>query len=181
MFTTIALCLIDFAFAVFLIYDSYVQANRFGKTQVAVRLRRRVADAVFLNLIPEHLRFKDYSNLIVAAGLYHEISVRHTMNSLALGLFFLLVLIHGLRYPKWRLKKDGFTAGGRYWPYDAIAAMQLSEDGVLVLTLQNGQPVILPVARIEDLEAAAAFFTGEEALQHLFNRAAPPAAGENKA
>ena len=51
MFTTIALCLIDLVFAVFLIYDSYVQANRFGKTQVAVRLRRRVADAVFLNLI----------------------------------------------------------------------------------------------------------------------------------
>lgn len=168
MFTTIALCLIDLAFAVFLIYDSYVQANRFGKTQVAVRLRRRVADAVFLNLI-------------VAAGLYHEINVHHTVNSLALGGFFLLVLIHGLRYPKWRLKKDGFTAGGRYWPYDAIAAMQLSEDGVLVLTLQNGQPVVLPVARIEDLEAAAAFFTGEEALQHLFNRAAPPVAGENEA
>ena len=141
MFTTIALCLIDFAFAVFLIYDSYIQANRFGKTQVAVRLRRRVADAVFLNLI-------------VAAGLYHEISVHHTVNS---------------------------TAGGRYWPYDAIAVMQLSEDGVLVLTLQNGQPVVLPVARIEDLEAAAAFFTGEEALQHLFNRAAPSAAGENEA
>ena len=78
-------------------------------------------------------------------------------------------------------EKDGFTAGGRYWPYDAIAAMQLSEDGVLVLTLQNGQPVILPVARIEDLEAAAAFFTGEEALQHLFNRVAPPVAGENEA
>ena len=51
MFTTIALCLIDLAFAAFLIYDSYIQANRFGKTQVAVRLRRRVADAVFLNLI----------------------------------------------------------------------------------------------------------------------------------
>ena len=164
MLTTLTLCLIDLAYAAFLIYDSRVQAQRFGKTQVAVRLRRRLADAVFLNLI-------------VAAALYHEISMRHTVNSLALGGFFLLVLIHGLRYPKWRLKKDGFTAGGRYWPYDAIAAMQLSEDGVLVLTLTNGQPVVLPVARIEDLEAAAAFFTGAEALQHLFHRAAPPAGG----
>ena len=97
--------------------------------------------------------------------------------TVCLALLTALVLIAGFRYPKWRLKKDGFTAGGRYWPYDAIAAMQLSEDGVLVLTLTNGQPVVLPVARIEDLEAAAAFFTGAEALQHLFHRAAPPAGG----
>ena len=47
--------------------------------------------------------------------------------------------------------------------------MRLSEDGVLVLTLTGGQSLILPVARIDDLEQAAAFFTGEEALQHLIN------------
>ena len=81
----------------------------------------------------------------------------------------MLVLGAGFRYPKWRLKKDGFTAGGRYWPYSAITAMRLSEDGVLVLTLTGGQNLILPVARIDDLEQAAAFFTGEEALQHLIN------------
>jgi len=51
----------------------------------------------------------------------------------------------------------------------AITAMRLSEDGVLVLTLTGGQNLILPVARIDDLEQAAAFFTGEEALQHLIN------------
>ena len=87
-----------------------------------------------------------------------------------LALLTALVLTAGFRYPKWRLKKDGFTAGGRYWPYCAISAMRLSEDGVLVLTLESGQNLILPVARIDDLEHAAAFFTGEEALQHLFER-----------
>ena len=87
----------------------------------------------------------------------------------ALALLTALVLTAGFRYPKWRLKKDGFTAGGRYWPYRAISAMRLSEDGVLVLTLESGQNLILPVARIDDLEHAAAFFTGEEALQHLIN------------
>ena len=48
--------------------------------------------------------------------------------------------------------------------------MRLSEDGVLVLTLESGQSLILPVAHIDDLEHAAAFFTSEEALQHLFER-----------
>ena len=91
------------------------------------------------------------------------------VNLAALALLTALVLTAGFRYPKWRLKKDGFTAGGRYWPYRAISAMRLSEDGVLVLTLESGQNLILPVARIDDLEHAAAFFTGEEALQHLIN------------
>ena len=53
--------------------------------------------------------------------------------------------------------------------------MRLSEDGVLVLTLASGQNLILPVAGIDDLEQAAAFFTGEEALQHLINRSATKA------
>jgi len=108
--------------------------------------------------------------VIIAAGLYYEISHDRTpANLAALALLLLLVLGAGFRYPKWRLKKDGFTAGGRYWPYSDITAMRLSEDGVLVLTLTGGQNLILPVARIDDLEQAAAFFTGKEALQHLIN------------
>ena len=106
----------------------------------------------------------------LTAGFYYEISHDRTpANLAALALLLLLVLGAGFRYPKWRLKKDGFTAGGRYWPYSDITAMRLSEDGVLVLTLTGGQNLILPVARIDDLEQAAAFFTGEEALQHLIN------------
>lgn len=159
-FTTIALWLLVFGHTAFLIYDGLVQAKRFGNTLVAVRLRRRLADAVFFSVI-------------IVAGLYYEIAHgKNTPNIIALALFLALVLAHGLRYPKWRLKKDGFTAGGRYWPYEAIAAMRLSEDGVLVLTLLSGQNLILPVAHIDDLEKAAAFFTGEDALAHLFNRPA---------
>ena len=157
MLTTIGLCLLNLGYLAYLIYDIGVQSRRGGETLTAVRLRRRAADAVFLAVI-------------IAAGLYYEISHDRTpANLAALALLTALVLIAGFRYPKWRLKKDGFTAGGRYWPYRAISAMSLSEDGVLVLTLESGQNLILPVARIDDLEQAAAFFTGEEALQHLIN------------
>lgn len=155
-FTTIALWLLVLGYAAFLVYDGIIQARRFGNTIVAVRLRRRLADAVFFSVI-------------IVAGLYYEIvHGNNTLNIIALALFLALVLAHGLRYPKWRLKKEGFTAGGRYWSYAAIAAMRLSEDGVLVLTLLNQQQIILPVAHIDDLEKAAAFFTGEDALKHLF-------------
>lgn len=154
--TTLGLWLLVIGYALFLLYDGIIQAKRFGDTLVAVRLRRRVADGIFLNII-------------IAAGLYYEITTgKNPLNITALSLLVLLVMAHALRYPKWRLKKNGFTAGGRYYPYEAIAAMQLSEDGVLVLTLQNGRQIILPVAHIADLEKSAAFFMGEEALAHLF-------------
>ena len=158
MLTTIGLCLLNLGYLAYLAYDIGVQSRRGGQTLTAVRLRRRAADAVFLAVI-------------IAAGLYYETThEQNPANISALALLLLLVLGAGFRYPKWRLKKDGFTAGGRYWPYRAISAMRLSEDGVLVLTLESGQNLILPVARIDDLEHAAAFFTGEEALQHLFER-----------
>ncbi len=161
MITTICLWLLVFGYAAFLLYDGLVQAKRFGETQVAVRLRRRLADAVFFSLV-------------IVAGLYYEISSGDNLaNSVALALFLALVLAHGLRYPKWRLKAQGFTAGGRYYPYDTIAAMRLSEDGVLVITLASGQPIVLPVAHIDDLERAAAFFAGEDALAHLFRGKQP--------
>lgn len=161
MITTIGLWLLVLGYAAFLTYDIFVQNRRFGVTQVAVRLRRRLADAIFFSVI-------------IVAGLYYEtVSGKNLANLLGLVFLFILVLAHGLRYPKWRLKPQGFTAGGRYWPYEAIAAMQLSEDGVLVLTLHSGQTVILPVAHIHDLERAAAFFAGEEALAHLFQGKQP--------
>ena len=157
MLTTIGLCLLNLGYLAYLTYDIFVQSRRGGATLTAVRLRRRAADAVFLAVI-------------IAAGFYYEISHDRTpANLAALALLLALVLGAGFRYPKWRLKKDGFTAGGRSWPYSDITAMRLSEDGVLVLTLTGGQNLILPVARIDDLEQAAAFFTGEEALQHLIN------------
>ena len=156
--TTVVLWLFVLGYILFLTYDIYIQNKRFGTTLVAVRLRRRLIDAIFFSTI-------------ITGGLYYEISNnKNIFNIIGLTLLLVLALTHGLHYPKWRLKKDGFTAGGRYWRYEAINAMQLSEDGVLVLTLQNGQNIILPVARIEDLEKAAAFFTGEEALQHLFQK-----------
>ena len=163
MLTTLGLYLLNLGYLAYLIYDIAVQSRRGGQTITAVRLRRRLADAVFLAII-------------IVAGLSYEISHdRNPANIVALALLIVLVLVAGLRYPKWRLKKEGFTAGGRYWPYSAIAAMRLSEDGVLVLTLSSGQNIVLPVAHIDDLEHAAAFFTGEEALQHLINRSATKA------
>ena len=163
MLTTLGLWLLNLGYLANLTYDIAVQSRRGGATLTAVRLRRRAADAVFLAVI-------------IAAGFYYEISHDRTPTNLdALALLLLLVLGAGFRYAKWRLKKDGFTAGGRYWPYSDITAMRLSEDGVLVLILTGGQNLILPVARIDDLEQAAAFFTGEEALQHLINRSATKA------
>lgn len=155
---TIGLWLLVIAYSLFLIYDGCVQSHRFGKTLVAVRLRRRLADAIFLLVI-------------IIAGIYYEWnSGKNTVNFIALILLSLLVLIHGLRYPKWRLKQEGFISGGRYWLYEAITVMRLSEDGVLVLVMSNGQNIVLPVARIEDLEKAAVFFMGKETLQHLFEQ-----------
>lgn len=145
-------------YASFLIFDSLIQDKHHGKTIVTVRLRRRVADAVFLSFI-------------LAGGLYYEITTGKDNAVLtALMILAALILMQGFRYPKWRLKKDGFIFGARYWTYDNISRMQLSEDGVLVVDLINGQTLVLPVARIEDLEQAAAFFTDAEALQHLLNQ-----------
>lgn len=160
-FTTLILWLLVSGYAAFLTYDTFIQDKRGGKTLVAVRLRRRLADALFFCAI-------------IAAALYYEAtSGKNTANIAALSALMAAVLAHGLRYPKWRLKKEGFTAGGRYWAYDAIAAMRLSEDGVLLVTLQNAHRILLPVARIDDLEKAAAFFAGEETLAHLFGTYTP--------
>lgn len=150
--TTIGLLLLALAYAAFLLYDELVQHYRFGKALIIVRLKRRLADAIFMCLI-------------IGSGLYYELTQGFSLaNQALLVLLMIMVLYHGLRYPKWRLKANGFTLGGRYWRYQAIQNMQLSEDGVLVITLQSAQQLLLPAVDLQELERAAAFLAGTETL-----------------
>ncbi|WP_072281384.1 DUF986 family protein [Rappaport israeli] len=153
--TPFILFILVLGYSLFLLYDGPIQANRHGKTLVSVRLRRRLVDSLFFSLI------------LLSALSYEFTHSQDKPTLIALILLLALVLYQGLRYPRWRLKQHGFTAGGRYYRYPQIQAMRLSEDGVLLLTLDTGLNLILPIAHIDDLEKAAAFFTGEEALKHL--------------
>jgi len=140
--------LTDFVLIVFIalllawaIYDEFIIDKRHGETLLCVTLlrRNRIDGSIFV--------------VLVAILIYNNVSTQGTPVTtwLLCALMLLAVYISWIRKPKLFLKSEGLFFANVWISYDRIQAMNLSEDGVLVIQLEHRR-LLIRVKNIDDLE-----------------------------
>jgi len=139
-------------FMIYAIYDELITARRRGDTRLRVPLKRRngLDSAIFIGLI--------------AILIYRNITSHGTQvtTTLLMVLAFFSVYLFWLRQPKLLFKLEGFFYGPVFIDYRRIQSMNLSEDGVLVIQLEQ-RPLHIHVSKLDDLESIYHFMV----RQHL--------------
>ncbi len=140
--------LTDFVLLIFIvlllawaIYAEFIVDKRHGKTLLSVTLlrRNRIDGSIFV--------------VLVAILIYNNVSTQGTALTtwLLCALMLLAIYISWIRRPKLLLKSEGLFFANVWVRYDRIQAMNLSEDGVLVIQLEHRR-LLIRVRNIDDLE-----------------------------
>lgn len=139
--TDIALVIFIVLMLAYCIYDEFLLDGREGNTLLKVQLQRRnKLDAIiFIGLL--------------AILLYNNITAHGSSLTayLLIGLALVAFYFSFIRWPKMRFKTRGFYYATIFITYDRIKAMNLSEDGVLVIQLEQ-KPLLVRVRQMDDLE-----------------------------
>ncbi len=125
----------------FALYDQFIMPRRNGPTLLAVPLlrRSRIDGIIFVGLIVILI----YNNV----NAHGAIITTWLLSALALmGLY-----LFWIRMPKIIFKKAGFYFTNAWIEYNRIKEMNLSEDGVLVIQLEQRR-LLVRVRNIDDLE-----------------------------
>ncbi|MCU6317164.1 DUF986 family protein [Klebsiella aerogenes] len=139
--TELVLILFIVALVAFAIYDQFIMPRRNGPTLLSIPLLRRgrVDGMIFVGLTAILI----YNNI----ASYGEIITTWLLSALALmGLY-----LFWIRTPRILFKKSGFFFANVWIEYPRIKAMNLSEDGVLVMQLEQRR-LLIRVRNIDDLE-----------------------------
>ncbi|WP_337012671.1 DUF986 family protein [Pantoea sp. AS142] len=135
----IVLCIA--ALLLFAVYDEAILPRRRGPTrlQVALRRRHKIDGLIFIVLL-----------LIL---LWNNITHHgpQLTTSLLMVLSFLSFWLFWLRKPTLLMKSEGFFYAGVWIDYRRIQGMNLSEDGILVIQLEQRR-LLLAVQQLDDLE-----------------------------
>ncbi|PQQ41335.1 hypothetical protein C6H65_09820 [Photorhabdus luminescens] len=125
----------------FAVYDEFVVNLLKGKTYLQIKLKRKhkIDALIFIILI-----------LIV---VYNNITAYGSRLTTYLLLFTILVTtyIAYIRSPKLLFKNNGFFYANTFISYNRIKTMNLSEDGILVIGLEN-KKLYISVNQLDDLE-----------------------------
>lgn len=137
--TIIALCIA--ALLAFAIYDEMILPRRKGPVLLRVALRRRhKADSlIFIGLLV----------ILLWNNVMHQGPQLTT--TLLMVLCFLSFFLFWLRRPKLLMKTQGLYFAGAWIDYSRIQSMNLSEDGVLVMQLEQRR-LLITVQQLDDLE-----------------------------
>ncbi|QUY46390.1 DUF986 domain-containing protein [Serratia plymuthica] len=129
------------------IYDEFGMNLLKGKTWLKVPLKRRnrIDCLIFVGLIAILI----YRNVTTNG----EILTTYLLISLAL----IAVYISYIRWPKMLFKTQGFFYANTFIEYKRIKAMNLSEDGILVIDLEQRR-LLIQVTQLDDLERIYHFF-----------------------
>lgn len=123
------------------IYDEVIMPRRHGATLVTVPLLRRSrADSVIFTGLLAILIYNNVSH-------HGAILTTWLLSMLALVVIYLF----WIRAPKIIFKAKGFFFANIWIEYGRIKGMQLSEDGVLVVQLEQRR-LLIRVRNIDDLE-----------------------------
>ena len=139
--TELVLILFIVALVAFAIYDQFIMPRRHGPTLLSIPLLRRgrVDGMIFVGLTAILI----YNNI----ASHGEITTTWLLSALALmGLY-----LFWIRTPRILFKKSGFFFANVWIEYPRIKAMNLSEDGVLVMQLEQRR-LLIRVRNIDDLE-----------------------------
>ncbi|HCT5821641.1 TPA: DUF986 domain-containing protein [Citrobacter sedlakii] len=129
------------ALLAYAIYDQFIMPRRNGPTLLAIPLLRRgrVDSVIFIGL----LAILIYNN-VTSHG---AILTTWLLCALALMGFY----IFWIRAPRIIFKQQGFFFANVWVEYNRIKEMNLSEDGVLVMQLEQRR-LLIRVRNIDDLE-----------------------------
>ena len=134
--TDLVLILFIAALLAFAIYDQFIMPRRNGPTLLAIP---RIDSVIFVGLIVILI----YNNVTNHGALI----TTWLLSALALMGFY----IFWIRVPKIIFKQKGFFFANVWIEYSRIKAMNLSEDGVLVMQLEQRR-LLIRVRNIDDLE-----------------------------
>ncbi|MBI6547900.1 DUF986 family protein [Xenorhabdus lircayensis] len=125
----------------FAIYDEFIINQLKGKTLLKIKLKRkqRIDALIFI--------------VLIAIIIYNNVTLHGSQFTTYLLSFIILVTLHlgYIRSPKLILKKHGLYYANRFFSYESIKAMNLSEDGILMMELEHNK-IYLSVTKLDDLE-----------------------------
>ncbi|HFP7855103.1 DUF986 domain-containing protein [Morganella morganii subsp. morganii] len=125
----------------FAVYDEFIVNTLKGKTQLRIKLRRNHrADAVIFILL-------------IGIVIYNNITGHGSplTTYLLSGCIIIAIYLAFIRSPKLYFKQDGFFYANAYIKYDRIKTMNLSEDGILLVGLEN-RKIYVKVTHLDDLQ-----------------------------
>ncbi|OTA15783.1 hypothetical protein Xvie_02385 [Xenorhabdus vietnamensis] len=135
----------------FAIYDEFVINQLKGKTLLNIKLTRkhRIDALIFIILITIII----YNNVM---------SHGNQFTTYLLSFIILVTLYLGyIRSPKLIFKKYGFYHINRFFSYESIKEMNLSEDGILMMDLEQNKIYIF-VTKLDDLEKIYQFLVNNK-------------------
>jgi uncharacterized membrane protein YobD (UPF0266 family) len=126
---------------IYAIYDELMMDRLHGPTRLKVLLQRRnkLDSLIFIGLLAIllHKNVSDQGPQVTTLLLM-------ALGALAAWLFW-------IRAPKLLLKQEGFFYANVFIRWERISAINLSEDGVLVIALENRR-LLIHVRQLDDLE-----------------------------
>lgn len=140
--TDLAILLFIALLLLYAIYDQAIMPRRHGKTLLQVPLQRRskVDNVIFIGLIM----------ILIYNNVTQHGSVITT--TLLMALILVTVYLFWIRTPQLLLKTQGLFFANAWINYDRIKSMNLSEDGVLVIQLEQRR-LLIRVKKLDDLES----------------------------
>ena len=139
--TDIVLVLFIIALLAYAIYDEFIMPRRHGETLLSLPLLRRgrVDAFIFVGLI--------------AILIYNNVTSHGALLTTCLlcALALMAIYLFWFRIPKIFFKSHGFFFANVWIEYNRIKEMNLSEDGVLVMQLEQRR-LLIRVKNIDDLE-----------------------------
>ena len=122
-------------------YDEFIMPHRHGETLLTLPLLRRGRIDAFI-----------FAGLVVIL-IYNNVTSHGAILTtwLLCALALMAIYLFWIRSPKLIFKKHGFFFANVWIEYNRIKEMNLSEDGVLVMQLEQRR-LLIRVKNIDDLE-----------------------------
>lgn len=139
--TDTVLVLFIVALLAYAIYDEFIMPLRHGETLLTLPLLRRGRIDAFI-----------FAGLVVIL-IYNNVTSHGAILTtwLLCALALMAIYLFWIRSPKLIFKKHGFFFANVWIEYNRIKEMNLSEDGVLVMQLEQRR-LLIRVKNIDDLE-----------------------------
>lgn len=139
--TDIVLVLFIVALLAYAIYDEFIMPRRNGETLLTLPLLRRGRIDAFI-----------FAGLVVIL-IYNNVTSHGAILTtwLLCALALMAIYLFWICSPKLIFKKQGFFFANVWIEYNRIKEMNLSEDGVLVMQLEQRR-LLIRVKNIDDLE-----------------------------
>lgn len=134
-------------YLLFAIYDQFIMDKRYGKTELKVRLLRKLKIESIVMLF------------LIWIAVYQALPQGlETVTIYLLVMLSILLLYHAfIRYPVFLLKQEGFFLNNLYILYQHIQTINISENGFLQIVLKNNKQLPVYIDDVDDVAKVLQF------------------------